>query len=126
MIDCFSYALKGGIMSFYENKGKRIRASDKSLVYRFSAGTLMFIVVLLLLNRRQLMCTNWETFSLLDNGLMISPYNFITLLIATGVCILVAFLYYRFYYDSYKQLLNRQKLERMVFEIQWEERGVRR
>ena len=38
------------------NKGHRIRASDKHLVYHFSIGTLLFIfvAVLLLLNIKQL------------------------------------------------------------------------
>ncbi len=53
------------------NKGHRIRASDKHLVYHFSIGTLLFIfvAVLLLLNIKQLMRTDWEHFSLLENGL---------------------------------------------------------
>ena len=39
------------------NKGHRIRASDKNLVYRFSMGTLLFVfvAVILLLNTKQLM-----------------------------------------------------------------------
>ena len=67
------------------------------------------------------MRTDWEHFSLLENGLTLSPYNFITILIATGVCALVAFLYYRFCYDSFKKLLHRQKLARMVLENKWYE-----
>ncbi|MEN7600127.1 ATP-binding protein, partial [Clostridioides difficile] len=52
-------------------KGHRIRASDKHLVYHFSIGTLLFVfvAVLLLLNIKQLMRTDWEHFSLLENGL---------------------------------------------------------
>ena len=75
------------------NKGHRIRASDKHLVYHFSIGTLLFVfvAVLLLLNIKQLMRTDWEHFSLLENDLTLSPYNFITILIATGACVLVAF-----------------------------------
>lgn len=105
------------------NKGHRIRASDKHLVYHFSIGTLLFVfvTVLLLLNIKQLMCTDWEHFSLLDNGFTLSLYNFITILIATGVCALVAFLYYRFCYDSFKKLLHRQKLARMILENKWYE-----
>ena len=63
------------------NKGHRIRASDKHLVYHFSIGTLLFVfvAVLLLLNIKQLMRTDWEHFILLENGLTLSPYNFITL-----------------------------------------------
>ena len=105
------------------NKGHRIRASDKHLVYHFSIGTLLFVfvAVLLLLNIKQLMRTDWEHFSLLENGLTLSPYNFITILIATGVCALVAFLYYRFCYDNFKNLLHRQKLARMILENKWYE-----
>ena len=85
-------------MALLNYKGKRIRASDRNLVYRFCAGTLLslFVAVLLLLNMGQIMRTDWEHFSLLNNGLTLSPYNLITILIATGVCALVAFLYYRF------------------------------
>ena len=61
------------------------------------------------------------TSTLFENGLTLSPYNFITILIATGVCALVAFLYYRFCYDSFKKLLHRQKLARMVLENKWYE-----
>ena len=89
------------------NKGHRIRASDKQLVYHFSIGTLLFVfvAVLLLLNTKQLMRTDWEHFSLLENGLTLSPYNFITILIATGVCALVAFLYY-FDFEAYASHLQ--------------------
>lgn len=105
------------------NKGHRIRASDKQLVYHFPIGTFLFVfvAVLLLLNIKHLMRTDWEHFSLLKNGLTLSPYNIITVLIATGVCALVAFLYYRFCYDSFKKLLHRQKLARMILENKWYE-----
>ncbi len=110
-------------MKMILNKGHRIRASDKNLVYHFCAGILLFlfVIVVLLLNIKQLMLTDWKHFSLLDNGLTLSPYNFITILIATGVCALVAFLYYRYCYDNFKKLLHRQKLARMVLENKWYE-----
>ena len=110
-------------MALLKYKGKRIRASDRYLVYRFCAGTLLslFVAVLLLLNMGQLMRTDWGHFRLLDNDLTLSPYNFITILIATGVCALVAFLFYRFCYDSFKRLLHRQKLARMILENRWYE-----
>ncbi|POP33186.1 ATP-binding protein [Lactonifactor longoviformis] len=113
-------------MAFYKYRGKRIRASDKSLVYRFCGGSLLFlfVTVILLLNMGQLMCTDWHSFSLIrDNGLVfsLSPYNFITIIMATGICILVAFLFYHFFHDRYKQLMHRQKLARMVLENGWYE-----
>ena len=68
-------------MALLKYKGKRIRASDRYLVYRFCAGTLLslFVAVLLLLNMGQLMRTDWGHFRLLDNDLTLSPYNFITI-----------------------------------------------
>lgn len=113
-------------MSILKYKGKRIRASDKSLVYRFCGGSLLllFVAVILLLNMGQIMRTDWDTFSLISNdglALSLSPYNFITIIIATGSCLLVAFLYYRFCFDRYKQLTHRQKLARMVLENGWYE-----
>ena len=81
----------------------------------------LFVVILLLLNIGQLMRTNWEHFSLIDNGMKLSTYNFITILIATFVCALVAFLYYRFFHDSFKKLLHRQKLARMILDNKWYE-----
>ena len=110
-------------MGMLLNKGHRIRASDKTLVYRFCAGTLLFLflAVLLLLNMKQLMRTDWEHFSLLENSFSLTPYKFTTILIATGICVLVVFLYYRFCYDNFKKLLHRQKLARMVLENKWYE-----
>ncbi|CUO06806.1 hypothetical protein [Hungatella hathewayi] len=105
-------------MAFYKYKGKRIRASDKALVYRFCGGMLLFlfVAVILLLNMGQLMRTDWDKFSLISNdglAFTLSPYNFVTIIVATGICVLVAFLYYRFCYDRYKQLIHRQKLARL-------------
>ena len=126
MIDCFFHAQKGGLMAFYKYKGKRIRASDKSLVYRFCGGSLLllFVAVILLLNMGQLVRTDWNNFTLISNdglALSLSPYNFITIIIATGSCLLVAFLYYHFCHDRLKQLIHRQKLARMVLENGWYE-----
>ena len=73
-INRFFYIQKGVFMNLYKYKGKRIRASDKNLVYRFCVGTLLllFVAVLLLLNMGQLMRTDWEHFSLLDNGMTLT------------------------------------------------------
>ena len=107
----------------WKKKGNRIRASDKSLVYHFCIGwlLLLFVAVFLLLNLRQLLVTDWKDFNLLHAGITWTAYNSITVLIATGVCALVAFLYYRYGYDRIKRLLHRQKLARMVLENKWYE-----
>ena len=110
-------------MKVWAFKGNRIRASDKSLVYHFCIGwlLLLFVAVFLLLNLRQLLVTDWKDFNLLHAGITWTVYNSITVLIATGVCALVAFLYYRYGYDRIKRLLHRQKLARMVLENKWYE-----
>ena len=94
-----------------KSKGNRIRASDKSLVYHFCIGwlLLLFVAVFLLLNLRQLLATDWKDFNLLHAGITWTAYNSITVLIATGVCALVAFLYYRYGYDRIKRLLHQTK-----------------
>ena len=104
-------------------KGNRIRASDKSLVYHFCIGwlLLLFVAVFLLLNLQQLFVIDWKDFNLLHAGITWTAYNSITVLITTGVCALVAFLYYRYGYDRIKRLLHRQKLARMVLENKWYE-----
>ena len=111
-------------MQFYNYKGKRIRASDKSLVFRFYAGTLLFIsmVVLLILNSGQLLRTDWEAISL-RNGITftVTPYHVFTLIVTSGICGLLAFLFFRFCFDYRKQIQHRQKLARMILDNRWYE-----
>lgn len=109
-------------MRFY--KGKRIRASDKTLAFRFAAGSLLsiFLAVLLLLNLGQLTGADWQNVSLFsEDGLHISltAYNYMTVCLAAGACALAAFLYRRYCFDRYKQLIHRQKLARMILENHW-------
>ena len=107
----------------WKKKGNRIRASDKSLVYHFCIGwlLLLFVAVFMLLNLREFFDTDWKNFNLLHAGITWTAYNSISILIATGACALVAFLYYRYGYDRIKRLLHRQKLARMVLETKWYE-----
>lgn len=115
-------------MRIYKYKGKRIRASDKTLMYRVYTSTLLFlfIAIILVLNMKQLIDIDWQTFSLLDTGFNLSTYNIITIVIAIGVCMLVAFLYYIYFYDSFKKLSHRQKLARMILENGWYEADTTR
>ena len=113
-------------MQFYKYKGKRIRASDKALVFHFAAGSLLsvFLAVLVLLNLGQLLRTDWEDVSLLSEdgfNLSLTAYNYMTVIIAAGACVLAAFLYRRCCFDRYKELTHRQKLARMVLENHWYE-----
>ena len=110
-------------MTLFKYKGNRIRASDQHFVYRFCMGTLilLFLCIVVLLNLKQIVHTDWENFNLTKMEFSFSSYNFITLLIAAGVCALVAFLYVRFCYDSFKKMVHRQKLACMILENKWYE-----
>ena len=110
-------------MNLLKYKGNRIRASDQHLVYRFCMGTLilLFLCIVVLLNLKEIVHIDWENFNLTKMEFSLSFYNFITLLIAAGVCALVAFLYVRFCYDSFKKMVHRQKLARMILENKWYE-----
>jgi hypothetical protein len=108
------------------NKGNRIRASDKSLVFRFTAGSLLllFLAVVMLLNLKSILTTDWEETSLFQDGSVhftVTPYRIITIIIAALVCAVAAIIYRRFQYDKVKQLFHRQKLARMILENGWYE-----
>ena len=66
-------------------RGYRIRASDKSLVFRFSAGLLLllFLAVVMLLNLKSIITTDWKAISLFEDGsvyLPITPYRIVTII----------------------------------------------
>lgn len=111
-------------MKFYNYKGKRIRASDKSLVFRFYTAILLpvFAVILLLLNSGQLISTDWNAISL-QNGISftLTPYYIFTVIISSLVCGLLVFLYHRYCFDYRKQIQHRQKLARMILDNHWYE-----
>lgn len=114
-------------MKFYNYRGKRIRASDKSLVFRFYTGTFLsiFTVGLLLLNSGQLMRTDWEAISL-RNGMTftLTPYHMFTVIVSCLTCGLLAYLYCRYCFDYRKQIQHRQKLARMILDNHWYEAEI--
>ena len=57
-------------MRHFQRKGNRIRASDRTLVFRTATGFLLlvFLVVVLLLNIGTLFHTDWKSASLLHEG----------------------------------------------------------
>ena len=110
----------------FNKRGNRIRASDKSLVFRFSAGSLLllFLTVVMLLNLKTIITTDWKVISLFQNSsvhLTVTPYRIMTIVLATLVCVLATLFYRRFQYDRVKQLFHRQKLARMLLENGWYE-----
>lgn len=113
-------------MKYSKRKGNRIRASDRLLVVRsFSSRlVLLFLAALVLLNLNTLLHTDWDTVSLLHDGsfqLTVTPYMIVSVIVATLVCLVAAFLYHRYQYDKMKQLYHRQKLARMILENGWYE-----
>ncbi|EHI99095.1 cell division FtsK/SpoIIIE [Clostridium sp. DL-VIII] len=113
-------------MKFYKNRGKRIKTSDKSLVFNFAAAslTVIFSIAFLLINAKQILHINWRSVSVLKNGtfqFQITAYFVFSVIFATGVSSFSAWLYYRFQYDRIKQLMHRQKLARMILENKWYE-----
>ena len=117
---------KGMFMNLLKYKGKHIRVSDKSLVFRFSAGSLflLFLAVIMLLNLKSILTTDWKSVSFLQDGnvhLVVTPYRIVTIVVAALVCVLAVLFYRRFQYDRVKQLFHRQKLARMLLENGWYE-----
>ena len=67
-------------MPQFKKWGKHIRASDKSLVFRFSAGSLLllFLAMIILLNLKAIVTTDWESVSFLQDGSVhfsVTPYR---------------------------------------------------
>ena len=113
-------------MPRFNKRGNRIRASDKSLVFRFSAGSLLllFFSVVVILNLKAIITTDWKSVSFLQDGsvhLTITPYRIVTIVVATLVCILAALFYRRFQYDRVKQFFFFFLLARMLLENGWYE-----
>ena len=56
-------------MPQFNKRGNRIRASDKSLVFRFSTGSLLllFLAVIMLLNLKTIITTDWKAISLFQD-----------------------------------------------------------
>lgn len=113
-------------MPLYQKRGNRIRASDRSLVFRFSAESLLllFLGMLILLNLKAIITTDWNSFTFFQDGsihLHITLYRIITFVVSALICVIAALMYYRFQYDKMKQLVHRQKLARMILENGWYE-----
>ena len=88
-------------MPQFNKHGNRIRASDKSLVFRFSAGSLLllFLAVVLLLNLKTIITTDWKAISLFQDGSVhfsVTPYGIVTVIVSALVCAVAVMLYRRF------------------------------
>lgn len=111
-------------MPLLHDRGERIKANDKHLVYHFVLISLLvvFLVVLLPFHWRALQSVNWQAVQLDTFFYQLHrPYFWSSILTALFVCGLISWLYYHYRIDSIKQLEHRQKLARMILENHWYE-----
>src|SRR5699024_8006715 len=108
-------------MRFFHYKGKRIRPSNQSLVYRFvMLSTLgIFLLTFLPFHLKFFASTDWTVNSF--QGHFISPYGCMTLCISLVVLTVFGYLYYRYGSRHFKSLIHRQKLAKMILENGWYE-----
>lgn len=108
----------------FKYKGKRIRASDKSLVYNTTLAGFSFIFLLVMIpfHLSSLMTVDWNSVTM-DSLIrqLYRPHFWGSVITALFVCLLIGFLYYRYRIDSVKQLEHRQKLALMVLQNGWYE-----
>ena len=95
------------------NRGRRIRPSDKDLVFRtvFFLLFVVFAVTFALLNIR----TDWRNPSV--------AYLLFSAAMGGKVCTVTIWLLYRRFPDKLNEMRHRQKLARMVLENQWYEQS---
>ena len=107
-------------MNLYTYRGKRIRASDKNLIFNYALFCLfpVFLFVLCLFHCKRIVTADWSNLSV--------PYFICSLIVASAVCAALACLYRYFRVDSFKQLQHRQKLARMMLENKWYEADTQR
>lgn len=98
---------------FWRNRGRRIRPSDKNLVFQtvFFLLFVVFAVTFVLLNIR----TDWRSPSV--------AYLLFSAAMGVKVCTVTAWLLYRRFPDKLNEMRHRQKLARMVLENQWYEQS---
>jgi heme/copper-type cytochrome/quinol oxidase subunit 2 len=79
-------------------RGKRIRPSDKDLVFHFTVASLLpiFLLVIGLFHVKTIQQINWQDFNLSQVDKIHIPYLVISVSVAILVCLLVAFLFKRY------------------------------
>ncbi|EOZ5987594.1 FtsK/SpoIIIE domain-containing protein [Enterococcus faecium] len=108
-------------MKGLQRKGKRIRPSDKHLVFQFFFGaiTICWLLGFLPFHLRFFKQTTWQLEEFKHHFLR--PYGWLSLLASLMVVGVASLLFYRYAYDFYKSLTHRQKLARMILENGWYE-----
>ncbi|MCT1903527.1 FtsK/SpoIIIE domain-containing protein [Oceanobacillus sojae] len=108
-------------MEPFKKRGKRIKEKDASLVFQFIFVSLFstWLLFFLPFHLSFLLSTTWKLEELQAH--FISSYGLITLCISLVLTATCAFVYYRYCYNHFKQLIHRQKLAKMVLENSWYE-----
>ncbi|EJM6035843.1 DNA translocase FtsK [Enterococcus faecalis] len=105
-------------------KGKRIRASDKNIVYHtalIGIGSVL-LIVMVAFHFSSLMRVDWQVVTIDKLFQQFHRlYFWASIITALFVCLLTGFLYYRFRIDSIKQLQHRRKLACMILQNGWYE-----
>ena len=116
-------------MKHFRYRGKRIRPADKDLMFRSACGIVLpvFSVVMVLLNLKTILQTDWRRLSMLGVGGLgwHMPYLLFSGIVAAVIAGTVLVLLNRLFPDAVRQLRHRQKLARMVLENQWYEQAER-
>ncbi|WP_287713980.1 FtsK/SpoIIIE domain-containing protein [Blautia sp.] len=105
-------------------RGKRIRPTDKDLVFHTAIAALLpvFLLIVLLFHGRSIMQTDWQSVSLSQMGESIHiPYLLISMSMAGLMCLAAVLVFRHYRRDYVKQLYHRQKLAKMILENKWYE-----
>ena len=111
-------------MKQYLPRGKRIRATDKDLIFHTATAALLpvYLLIVLLFHGRSIMQIDWQDVTLAQLGESIRiPYLLISMGVAGFICLAAALVFRHYCRDYVKQLYHRQKLAKMVLENKWYE-----
>lgn len=114
-------------MKCFRYRGKRIRPSDKDLVFQAACGVglAVFFLSFVLLNLRTVLQSRWRDLLASYAGEN-RVYLLFTAFVAVVSAAVVIVLLRRLFPDTVRQLSHRQKLARMVLENQWYEQAERK
>lgn len=108
-------------MKFFKRRGKRIKEKDASLVlqYVFISVVGVWLLSFIPFHLSFLLTSKWqlEVFQ----AHFISSYGLMTLLFSLVITAACVFVYYRYGYNHFKQMIHRQKLSKMILENGWYE-----
>ncbi|HFD6749677.1 TPA: FtsK/SpoIIIE domain-containing protein [Enterococcus faecium] len=105
-------------------KGRRIKPSDKRLIYQsaFVSLSSLFLITLCLLHFPTIISTDWQRVNL-SHFIEYFNTNYFkgSVIIALFVCLFLVLLYFRYGKSHFRSLRNRQKLARMMLDNRWYE-----